>query len=59
MTSVSLFTLAVGWDFGVIESLAVVIVIGFSVDYNVHLGHAYLEGIEHSDSKSRSSNSNL
>jgi len=54
MTSVSLFTLAVGWDFGVIESLAVVIVIGFSVDYNVHLGHAYLEGIEHSDSKSRS-----
>merc|ERR1719273_876277 len=46
MVTVSLFTVIAGWDFGIIESVAVVIVIGFSVDYNVHLGHAYLEGAE-------------
>eukprot|EP00494_Astrolonche_serrata_P030235 UN30502 len=43
MTTVALFTVVVGWDFGIIESVSVVIVIGFSVDYNVHLGHSYLE----------------
>jgi len=30
-----------GWDLGVAESIAGVIVIGFSVDYTVHLGHLY------------------
>jgi len=30
-----------GWDLGVAESIAGVIVIGFSVDYTVHLGHIY------------------
>mmetsp|Transcript_19396 Transcript_19396/g.45046 ORF Transcript_19396/g.45046 Transcript_19396/m.45046 type:complete len:1178 (+) Transcript_19396:56-3589(+) len=30
-----------GWDLGVAESIAGVIVIGFSVDYTVHLGHMY------------------
>mmetsp|Transcript_26054 Transcript_26054/g.29829 ORF Transcript_26054/g.29829 Transcript_26054/m.29829 type:complete len:983 (+) Transcript_26054:77-3025(+) len=33
-----------GWDFGTAESIAVVILIGFSVDYVVHLCHAYMEG---------------
>jgi len=32
-----------GWYFGVVESFTVVIIIGFSVDYVVHIGHAYLE----------------
>mmetsp|Transcript_17976 Transcript_17976/g.20409 ORF Transcript_17976/g.20409 Transcript_17976/m.20409 type:complete len:952 (+) Transcript_17976:4057-6912(+) len=32
-----------GWDFGTAESVAVVILIGFSVDYVVHLCHAYIE----------------
>ena len=32
-----------GWKFGVSESVAVVIIIGFSVDYVVHLANAYLE----------------
>ena len=32
-----------GWQFGVSESIAIVIVIGFSVDYVVHLANAFLE----------------
>merc|ERR1719384_608237 len=34
-----------GWKLGVAESVAVVIVIGFSVDYVVHLANAYLESL--------------
>lgn len=33
----------VGWKFGVSECVAIVIIIGFSVDYVVHLANAYLE----------------
>mmetsp|Transcript_16142 Transcript_16142/g.18104 ORF Transcript_16142/g.18104 Transcript_16142/m.18104 type:complete len:977 (+) Transcript_16142:234-3164(+) len=32
-----------GWEFSIAESIAVVILIGFSVDYVVHLVHAYVE----------------
>merc|ERR1711997_917055 len=32
-----------GWKFGMVESIAVIMVIGFSVDYVVHLGNSYLE----------------
>lgn len=32
---------AMGWGLGIAESIAAVIVIGFSVDYVVHLGHMY------------------
>jgi len=32
-----------GWGLGVAESISSTIVIGFSVDYVVHLGHAYRE----------------
>ena len=34
-----------GWSLGVAESIAGVIVIGFSVDYTVHLGHIYKEAV--------------
>merc|ERR1712204_96954 len=37
-----------GWKFGVSESVAIVIIIGFSVDYVVHLANAYLESSAHS-----------
>ena len=30
-----------GWALGVAESIAAVIVVGFSVDYTIHLGHMY------------------
>ena len=32
-----------GWKFGVSECVAIVIIIGFSVDYVVHIANAYLE----------------
>ena len=32
-----------GWEFGVAESIAVVILIGFSVDYVVHLANHFVE----------------
>lgn len=41
-TTVLLFRIA-GFELGTIESIAVVIVIGFSVDYTVHFAHAFLE----------------
>jgi hypothetical protein len=31
------------WDLGVAESIAGIIIIGFSVDYTVHLGHMYTD----------------
>jgi len=43
MLTMTIMMFIANWDFGVIESIALVVVIGFSVDYVVHLGHAYLE----------------
>ncbi|GMH73348.1 hypothetical protein TrST_g2399 [Triparma strigata] len=37
---------SMGYDLGVAESIAGIIVIGFSVDYVVHLAHMYMEGLE-------------
>lgn len=34
-----------GWALGVIESIAIVILIGFSVDYAVHLANHYVESV--------------
>ena len=34
---------SLGWDLGVAESVAGIIIIGFSVDYTVHLGNEYME----------------
>ena len=36
-----------GWGLGVAESIAAVIVIGFSVDFTVHLAHMYSEAGHH------------
>jgi len=33
----------IGWRFGIAESIAVVVLIGFSVDYVVHLANHYVE----------------
>jgi len=35
----------IGWTLGVIESIAIVILIGFSVDYAVHLANHYVESV--------------
>merc|ERR1719244_258051 len=37
------FMYAAGWKFGFIESLSLVMAIGFSIDYVVHLANSYLE----------------
>lgn len=34
-----------GWPLGIAESIAGVLVIGFSVDYTIHLGHMYMEAV--------------
>lgn len=36
-----------GWGLGIAESIAAVIVVGFSVDYTIHLGHMYDHGGRH------------
>jgi hypothetical protein len=36
--------LILGWPLGIVESVAAVIVVGFSVDYTIHLGHMYNHG---------------
>lgn len=41
-----------GWSLGIAESISAVIVIGFSVDYVVHLGHMYEES-PHSSRRAR------
>jgi len=33
----------IGWQFGLVEGIAVIIIIGFSVDYVVHLANHYVE----------------
>jgi len=44
LSTVSIIELQ-GWRLGISESLAMVIFIGFSVDYVVHIGHHYVESI--------------
>ena len=39
--------LVMGWDLGIGESIAAVILIGLSVDYCVHLANAFVEAPEH------------
>merc|ERR1719224_432817 len=41
---------ALGWELGTIESICLTILAGFSVDYVVHLAHAYV----HAEKKERS-----
>merc|ERR1712028_202294 len=42
-----------GWDLGIAETIAGIIVIGFSVDYVVHMGHMYIEAAEKSGAMKR------
>ncbi|KAJ5066144.1 sterol-sensing domain [Anaeramoeba ignava] len=35
------FMVAIGWQLGIIESVSLTIIVGISVDYVVHFGHAY------------------
>jgi predicted RND superfamily exporter protein len=32
-----------GWSLGIIECIALIVVVGISVDYSVHIAHAYVE----------------
>jgi len=43
-TVLGFFKTGMGWYLGIAESIAGIIVIGFSVDYIVHLAHMYCEG---------------
>merc|ERR1719324_674198 len=43
VVSVVAFMFCVGWKLGVLEALVLVMVIGLSVDYVVHMADSYLE----------------
>merc|ERR1712159_549421 len=43
VSSVMAFMFLLGWKLGVLEALVLVMVIGLSVDYVVHMADAYLE----------------
>merc|ERR1719502_880723 len=43
VSSVMAFMFLIGWKLGVLEALVLVMVIGLSVDYVVHMADAYLE----------------
>merc|ERR1712159_415884 len=43
VSSVMAFMFCLGWKLGVLEALVLVMVIGLSVDYVVHMADAYLE----------------
>ena len=40
-----------GWQIGIIEAICAVLVVGFSVDYTVHLGISYIERRPEMDGK--------
>ena len=44
-----------GWKFGLVESTCVIVFIGISVDYVVHICHQYIHSIE-DDRTSRMNN---
>lgn len=44
--SVSAVMVLLGWEFGVSESIGIVGLIGFSVDYVVHLANHYVESLK-------------
>jgi len=43
VSCVSGFIYIMGWEMGVTESISLVILVGFSVDYVVHLGNSFIE----------------
>merc|ERR1719231_1827545 len=44
VTLLGIAKLVLDWPLGIVESVAAVIVVGFSVDYTIHLGHMYNHG---------------
>merc|ERR1719198_1196825 len=44
VTLLGIAKLVLDWPLGIVESVAAVIVVGFSVDYTIHLGHIYNHG---------------
>lgn len=51
LSSVLAFIYLMGWELGPVESIAIVIFIGLSVDYVVHMGHYYTDSIFDSKQK--------
>merc|ERR1712196_528300 len=41
-------TFVLQWPFGLIEAISLTVFVGFSVDYVLHMGHAYNESPWHS-----------
>jgi predicted RND superfamily exporter protein len=35
----------IGWEMGISESIAMIIFVGLSVDYVVHIAHNYVESV--------------
>jgi predicted RND superfamily exporter protein len=57
LASIIAFIYMIGWELGVTESVAMVIFVGFSVDYVVHMAHQYVECVH--DSKRERVNSSF
>jgi len=53
VVSVMFFAVICGWKLGMIEAIVLIMVIGLSVDYVVHLSDAYLECHGHTDRNNR------
>lgn len=51
LSSILAIIYLMGWSLGVSESIAMVIFVGLSQDYIVHLGHMYIENIYDSKQK--------
>ena len=43
LTTIIATIFLLGWNFGMTEQLGMIIFIGFSVDYIVHMSHQYVE----------------
>jgi len=41
------FMVVIGWSIGVIESIAITIIVGLSVDYTVHIANCYVQHSKH------------
>ena len=44
----SLMVLALGWTLGAVEAVSITVFVGFSVDYILHIAHAYASSAHHS-----------
>lgn len=46
VNTLGVFSYGFGWNLGIAEVISAVIIIGFSIDYCLHLSHVYLEASE-------------